>query len=218
MSNRTTWLFTVVSVVLVCGQASFGLSGDISLTSNVPDPDNVSPGSSITVSVAGTQSDAATGLNEIKLNWSSSSSEWNLDSAGTWVWHGDTDAFDAAEENFVTDDDNLSDFIVDRLGYGYLTAASFNIGTLTFNAPSPPTPTTYYLDLTGYSTNGVDNTWFNEGSTFIIYGLDLTFSAGSDLNFDGSSVYSLTVLPEPTCVVLLAAGGLGALLRRRKKA
>ena len=201
MPARTIWFFTVAVVVFSLAQISMGnggLTGTIDLTSNLGDPNNVAPSTSISIYVSGTQSGASTGLNNVQLNWSGSDSELNLDTTATWIWDADTNVI-----NGLGDDADVSDFAVSRIDTDYITAASFDIGTLTFNAPSDVG--TYNVSLDGYSSYGVDNTWFNEGTTWIIEGLGLTLDS-----------FTFTVVPEPTAAILLGIGGL-ALLRRRRK-
>lgn len=121
-------------------------------------------------------------------------------SSATWTWDSDTDGI------VIEDESDMSDSIVSRQGTNGITATSFDIGVLSFNAPAALG--TYTVNLTAGDADTEplpDNTLMADGTTTIYEDNDLTLGT-----------FSFTVVPEPGTAVLLACGALAALLRRRK--
>jgi len=210
MITRAGRAFIVSGLVLAFAQGAFGAAifgGSISMDdTDLADLNNVAQGAQITLDVAASvtyTSNPGDDVNWIQLNFANSSSALSL-SGATWAWSSDTNGISG-----ITNEYSMSDYIVGRQGTSGITATSFNIGILTFNAPT--TNGTYTVDLTGGSIAAIPV----PTNTFMADGLTLMYNGNSNNPLTLGS-FTFTVVPEPGTLILLGCGGLGILLRRRK--
>jgi len=213
MLARASRLLLVSGLILACAQAGYAsFIGDISMGDDgLGDPNNVAPGTPITLDVAAavtyTGAWDSSGTNNpgddiqwIQLRFDDSSAALSL-SGASWSWDSDTSVLG-------TTDTDMSDYIVSCQGAVSpgITATSFDLGVLSFNAPAALG--TYTVELTGGDINtepSPDNTLMADGLTVLYEDNGLTLGT-----------FSFTVVPEPGTAALLACGALAALLRRRK--
>jgi len=173
---------------------------EISLSSDLVDPDHVAPGTEFTVMAFCTWSAAATNpgdnITRIQLNWTGSSAEIDLPNAAGWVWHVNTDGINSLG------DADLADGKVNRQGAGVVPGATFEIGRLELTAPEADGA--YTVNLTGGSLMDGSATVIADGTTYLYQGNNLTLSS-----------FTFTV-PEPASLGLLVLGAIGILGRRRR--
>jgi len=204
MFGRGTRYLVVSLCVLGLAQTTYGVaifSGSISMSdTDLGDLNNVAQGAGITLDVAATVtylgSNPGDDINGINLNFSDSTQDL---SGASWAWDSDTDGITG-----LTNESGMADEIVTRAGDDTpITATAFDLGILTFNAPS--TNGTYTVYLTGGT--GSDVTYMADEDEFL--GV-----AGGNLTLE---TFTFTVIPEPTTMAVLGCGGLLALLRRKRR-
>jgi len=198
-----------VCAMLAVGSVSYAVGFDATweMTTDVANSAAVPAGTEITVTITCTAQnyvgDPGDEITRLNVSWLDSTPSL-LDelAAGTWVWHGDLAGLGTFE-----DDDDMSDHVVYRLNAptGISPAASYGIGTLTFNAPMGDG--TYTIDI-GHIHEATDTTLFGDGDT--------RRWKGSGLALTGDGQYEFTVVPEPTTMVLLGAGLAVTFIRRRR--
>jgi len=206
--NRLLIAVAVLLALTTCKTGYADFTGTVDLTSNFGDwvpgdpPVQVPPGALLTINVTGTQGGNTGGLSTIQLNWSNSTPGQNLVSA-TLLWSMDADSINP----FLVDENDMLDGIVTRKGTGAgIGQASFDIGTLSFNAPM--IQGTYTLSLDGGTIGGGSPTatYLADGTNFLVPGTNLALD---------SFAYQT---PEPATLLLLAVGGLVVLRHRSKSA
>jgi len=195
---RVVVVLAASAIAVPAAHAEF--MAEISLSSDLADPDHVAPGTEFTVMAFCTWSAAAMNpgdnITRIQLNWSGSSAEIDLPNTADWAWHGSTDGINALG------DADLNDGKVNRQGAGIAPGATFEIGRLELTAPA--SDGTYTVNLTGGSLGDGSATVIADGTTYLYEGNNL------DL---GSLTFTV---PEPASLGLLAIGVIGLLGRRRR--
>lgn len=198
----------VAAVVLMLGQAAYAdFTANITMLGDPPDPNDVAPGTAIVLTVIDAQQYNGSGdgsyINWIQLNFEDSSTGVQADlEAGAWAWGASISA------GLPTGNDLMDDLIVDRQkAGGWIAPASpIPVGTLTFDAPVALG--TYTIALTGGSTSDTTHTFISSGF------LDLDVQPGGSGMTVGT--YTFTVTPEPATMLLLGAGAVVAILRRKR--
>ncbi len=198
-----------VCAMLAAGSVSYAVGFDATwqITTDVANSAAVPAGAEITVTVTCTAQnyvgDPGDDITRINVSWLASTPAL-LDelAAGTWVWDSDLGGLGTFENDF-----DMSDHVVYRqnAAVGISPAASYGIGTLTFNAPMEDG--TYTIDIS-HLNDATDSTLFGDGTTRRWKGNGLALTDGGQFEF--------TVVPEPTTMVLLGAGLAVTLIRRRR--
>ena len=149
-------------------------------------------------------------LTSIQLNFDAST----IAMAGAaWAWDtGIASAFGAGPT-----DDVVPDGLVYRNGYGSWPdpdAASFSLGTLSFNAPAyiPAGNNTYTVSLGG----GIFDEGTGEFTVTTLIGKELDDYAMAATGALAVEDFTFTVTPEPATIALLAMGGAAMLIRRKR--
>jgi len=152
-------------------------------------------------------------LTRISLNFSNSDLDFTVgDLDAEWVWdpyiyNNPNHPVDpglglgATTWDSTADDDNF--VLVSNAGNGNRPdVTEFDLGTLTFVAPSPAVQTAYTINLTGQAGSDDLGTRVGDGDEY--FSLDL-------------GTLDVTVTPEPATLALLCMGGAALLLRRRRR-
>jgi len=207
----------VAAVVLMLGQAAYAdFTADITMSGSPPDPSDVGPGTAIVLTLIDTQTFNVGGppapfpwpdgsyINWIQMNFEDSSTGVHAAlEAGTWAWGA------AINAGLPTGNDLMDDLMVDRaaVGSGIKPASPITIGTLTFDAPAALG--TYTISLTGGDWNVSSDTFILSGMTY----LELPEQGGTGMT---AETYTFTVTPEPATMLLLGAGAVVAIIRRKR--